>query len=64
MYSLSLLKLIGTISPTNNTYCMKPHGDKMDLSLILLFAVACLGINMISRTDVIYIVFNTMKGKI
>ena len=36
----------------------------MDLSLILLFAVACLGINMISRTDVIYIVFNTMKGKI
>ncbi|AQM70867.1 LysE type translocator [Vibrio sp. B1FIG11] len=36
----------------------------MDLSSILLFAVACLGINMIPRPDVIYIVSNTMKGKI
>lgn len=35
----------------------------MDLSSILLFAVACLGINMIPGPDVIYIVSNTMKGK-
>lgn len=35
----------------------------MDLDSLLLFAVACLAINMIPGPDVIYIVSNTMKGK-
>ena len=35
----------------------------MDLNSLLLFAVACLAINLIPGPDVIYIVFNTMKGK-
>ncbi|HCE2144250.1 LysE family translocator [Vibrio parahaemolyticus] len=36
----------------------------MDLNAILLFVVACLAINMIPGPDVIYIVSNTMKGKL
>lgn len=36
----------------------------MDLSSLLLFVVACLAINMIPGPDVIYIVSNTMKGKL
>ncbi len=41
------------------------HGEKeMDLNAILLFVVACLAINMIPGPDVIYIVSNTMKGKL
>ncbi|CAI2308838.1 Threonine efflux protein [Vibrio parahaemolyticus] len=41
------------------------HGGKeMDLNAILLFVVACLAINMIPGPDVIYIVSNTMKGKL
>ena len=35
----------------------------MDLNSLLLFAVACLAINLIPGPDVIYIVSNTMKGK-
>ncbi|ENM5780033.1 LysE family translocator [Vibrio mimicus] len=35
----------------------------MDLNSLLLFVVACLTINMIPGPDVIYIVSNTMKGK-
>lgn len=35
----------------------------MDLNLLILFAVACLAINLIPGPDVIYIVSNTMKGK-
>ncbi|CAH0526664.1 LysE family translocator [Vibrio hippocampi] len=35
----------------------------MDLNSLLLFVVACLAINMIPGPDVIYIVSNTMKGK-
>lgn len=35
----------------------------MDINSILLFVVACLAINMIPGPDVIYIVSNTMKGK-
>ncbi|MGF1684990.1 LysE family translocator [Photobacterium minamisatsumaniensis] len=35
----------------------------MDLNSLLLFLVACLAINMIPGPDVIYIVSNTMKGK-
>lgn len=35
----------------------------MDLNSLLLFAVACLAINLIPESDVIYIVSNTMKGK-
>ncbi|AIW16433.1 LysE family translocator [Vibrio tubiashii] len=36
----------------------------MDLNSLLLFVVACLAINMIPGPDVIYIVSNTMKGKL
>lgn len=36
----------------------------MDLNSLLLFIVACLAINMIPGPDVIYIVSNTMKGKL
>jgi threonine/homoserine/homoserine lactone efflux protein len=36
----------------------------MELSSLLLFVVACLAINMIPGPDVIYIVSNTMKGKL
>ncbi|KFK48122.1 LysE family translocator, partial [Vibrio vulnificus] len=36
----------------------------MDLNAILLFVVAFLAINMIPGPDVIYIVSNTMKGKL
>ncbi len=36
----------------------------MDLQSLLLFIVACLAINMIPGPDVIYIVSNTMKGKL
>ncbi|MFM2651624.1 LysE family translocator, partial [Vibrio alginolyticus] len=36
----------------------------MDSNSLLLFVVACLAINMIPGPDVIYIVSNTMKGKI
>lgn len=35
----------------------------MELHTILLFAIACLSINLIPGPDVIYIVSNTMKGK-
>ncbi len=35
----------------------------MDLNSLLLFVVACLAINMIPGPDVIYIVSNTMRGK-
>lgn len=35
----------------------------MDLNSLLLFAMACLAINLIPGPDVIYIVSNTMKGK-
>lgn len=35
----------------------------MELHSLLLFVVACLAINMIPGPDVIYIVSNTMKGK-
>lgn len=35
----------------------------MDLNSLLLFVVACLAINLIPGPDVIYIVSNTMKGK-
>ncbi|MGF1769540.1 LysE family translocator [Enterovibrio makurazakiensis] len=35
----------------------------MDINSLLLFVVACLAINMIPGPDVIYIVSNTMKGK-
>lgn len=35
----------------------------MDLNSLLLFAVTCLAINLIPGPDVIYIVSNTMKGK-
>ena len=35
----------------------------MDLNSLILFAVACLAINLIPGPDVIYIVSNTMKGK-
>lgn len=35
----------------------------MDLNSLLLFIVACLAINLIPGPDVIYIVSNTMKGK-
>jgi threonine/homoserine/homoserine lactone efflux protein len=35
----------------------------MDLNSLLLFLVACLAINMIPGPDVIYIVSNTMKGR-
>lgn len=35
----------------------------MDLNSLLLFAVACLAINLIPGPDVIYTVSNTMKGK-
>ncbi|MBA5763101.1 LysE family translocator [Vibrio sp. 404] len=35
----------------------------MDLNSLFLFVVACLAINMIPGPDVIYIVSNTMKGK-
>ncbi|MDT3272838.1 LysE family translocator [Shewanella sp. SP2S2-4] len=35
----------------------------MDLNSLLLFSVACLAINLIPGPDVIYIVSNTMKGK-
>lgn len=36
----------------------------MDSNSLLLFVVACLAINMIPGPDVIYIVSNTMKGKL
>ncbi|MDF5252436.1 LysE family translocator [Vibrio parahaemolyticus] len=36
----------------------------MDLSSLVLFVIACLAINMIPGPDVIYIVSNTMKGKL
>ena len=36
----------------------------MELSSLLLFVVACLAINMIPGPDIIYIVSNTMKGKL
>lgn len=36
----------------------------MELNSLLLFVVACLAINMIPGPDVIYIVSNTMKGKL
>ncbi|WP_194435736.1 LysE family translocator [Vibrio fluminensis] len=35
----------------------------MDINTLLLFAVACLTINLIPGPDVVYIVSNTMKGK-
>ena len=35
----------------------------MDLHTLVLFTVACLSINLIPGPDVIYIVSNTMKGK-
>lgn len=35
----------------------------MDLNALLLFLAACLAINMIPGPDVIYIVSNTLKGK-
>lgn len=35
----------------------------MDVNSLLLFVVACLSINLIPGPDVIYIVSNTMKGK-
>ncbi|EJT3518351.1 LysE family translocator [Vibrio parahaemolyticus] len=36
----------------------------MDLNSLVLFVIACLAINMIPGPDVIYIVSNTMKGKL
>ncbi|MCF7361776.1 MULTISPECIES: LysE family translocator [Vibrio] len=36
----------------------------MELNSLLLFVIACLAINMIPGPDVIYIVSNTMKGKL
>lgn len=36
----------------------------MDSNSLLLFVVACLAINMIPGPDVIYIVSNTIKGKL
>lgn len=36
----------------------------MDLNSLVLFVIACLAINMIPGSDVIYIVSNTMKGKL
>ncbi|MCE0555578.1 LysE family translocator [Motilimonas sp. E26] len=36
----------------------------MDVNSLLLFVVACLAINMIPGPDVIYIVSNTMRGKL
>ena len=36
----------------------------MDFNSLLLFIVACLAINMIPGPDVIYIVSNTMRGKL
>ncbi|ATD01244.1 LysE family translocator [Pseudoalteromonas spongiae] len=35
----------------------------MDLNALLIFVIACLAINLIPGPDVIYIVSNTMKGK-
>ncbi|ROV59232.1 LysE family translocator [Vibrio ponticus] len=35
----------------------------MDINTLLLFVVACLTINLIPGPDVVYIVSNTMKGK-
>ncbi|WP_100915534.1 LysE family translocator [Pseudoalteromonas spongiae] len=35
----------------------------MDFNALLIFVIACLAINLIPGSDVIYIVSNTMKGK-
>jgi threonine/homoserine/homoserine lactone efflux protein len=41
-----------------------PRGPAVELHSLLLFIIACLSLNLIPGPDVIYIVSNTMTGKI